>query len=140
MLKKRDRFFYALRRTRTIEMQPSFKKAAIVANVFVLAYLVGFFSAPAVSDIVGWPPPSGAGETSLAQGGRNAGGDLDLSLLNDAYRIVRENFHGFDTVSKGQLVSGMIQGMVDSLGDKHSDYLDLEEAKKFNESLSGDFE
>lgn len=34
----------------------------------------------------------------------------------------------------------MIKGMVDSLGDKHSTYFDIDETKKFNEALSGDFE
>ncbi len=34
----------------------------------------------------------------------------------------------------------MIKGMVDALGDRHSDYFDIDETKKFNETLSGDFQ
>lgn len=34
----------------------------------------------------------------------------------------------------------MIKGFVGSFGDKHSGYFDIEETKKFNEVLSGDFE
>ncbi len=53
---------------------------------------------------------------------------------------MRENYYGFDTISKTELVSGMVKGMVDALHDKHSEYFNLEETKKFNESISGDFE
>lgn len=64
----------------------------------------------------------------------------DLGLFKEAYGVLNDHYYGFDTVSKNDLVSGMIKGMVDSLGDKHSEYFDIEETKKFNESISGDFE
>lgn len=51
-----------------------------------------------------------------------------------------ENYYGFDTISNNDLVSGMISGMVESLGDRHSEYFDIDETKKFNETISGDFE
>jgi carboxyl-terminal processing protease len=34
----------------------------------------------------------------------------------------------------------MISGMVGALGDRHSEYFDFDETKKFNEAISGDFE
>lgn len=34
----------------------------------------------------------------------------------------------------------MIKGFIGAFGDKHSEYFNPEETKKFNEMLSGDFE
>ncbi len=54
--------------------------------------------------------------------------------------MVSQKYYGFSTVTKDALVTGMIRGMVDSLGDPHSVYFDEDETKKFNEALSGNFE
>lgn len=65
---------------------------------------------------------------------------IDTKLFQEVYMIVEENYYGFDTISNNDLVSGMIKGFVGALGDKHSEYFNLDETKKFNETLSGDFE
>ena len=46
----------------------------------------------------------------------------------------------FGDIDETKLVEGAINGMVDALGDPYTDYLDLEEAKQLNESISGSFE
>ncbi len=63
-----------------------------------------------------------------------------LDLFYEAYKIASDNYYGFDTVSEKDLVSGMIKGFVWAFGDKHSEYFNIDETKKFNEVLSGDFE
>lgn len=63
-----------------------------------------------------------------------------MKLFYEAYKKTAENYYGFDTISEKDLVSGMIKGFIDALGDKHSEYFNIEETKKFNEVLSGDFE
>lgn len=65
---------------------------------------------------------------------------LNLDLFYEAYKFSAENYYGFDTLSEKDLVSGMIKGFIDAFGDKHSEYFNLDETKKFNEILSGDFE
>lgn len=65
---------------------------------------------------------------------------INLDLFNEAYKRISENYYGFDTLSEKDLISGMIKGFTDALGDKHSEYFNIEETKKFNEVLSGDFE
>ncbi|MDD2892223.1 MAG: S41 family peptidase [Candidatus Gracilibacteria bacterium] len=65
---------------------------------------------------------------------------INLDLFYEAYKQASENYYGFDTLSEKDLVSGMIKGFIDSFGDKHSEYFNLDETKKFNEVLSGDFE
>lgn len=65
---------------------------------------------------------------------------LDINLFYEAYTYASENYYGFDTLSEKDLVSGMIKGFIGAFGDKHSEYFNLDETKKFNEVLSGDFE
>ncbi|EKD44124.1 MAG: hypothetical protein ACD_71C00230G0001 [uncultured bacterium (gcode 4)] len=66
--------------------------------------------------------------------------NLNLDMFYEAYKFSSENYYGFDTLSEKDLISGMIKGFIDAFGDKHSEYFNLDETKKFNEVLSGDFE
>lgn len=61
---------------------------------------------------------------------------INLDLFYEAYKQASENYYGFDTLSEKDLVSGMIKGFIGSFGDKHSEYFNLDETKKFNEVLS----
>lgn len=65
---------------------------------------------------------------------------LDFRLFSEVYEKVAGNYYGFDSISKKDLISGMIKGFIEALWDKHSEYFNTEETKKFNEVLSGDFE
>jgi C-terminal processing protease CtpA/Prc len=61
---------------------------------------------------------------------------LNMDLFYEAYKQVSENYYGFDTLSEKDLVAGMIKGFIGSFGDKHSEYFNIDETKKFNEVLS----
>lgn len=116
------------------------KSRRLAASFAVIAYCVGVLSAPYVKIGVDRYVLGKNGETvetKLSDTGETVG---DLARFNEAFRILKENYYGFDSVSNNDLVSGMIKGTVDSLGDKHSNYFDIDETKKFNEALSGDFE
>lgn len=54
--------------------------------------------------------------------------------------MASENYYWFDSIPEKEIVSGMIKWFIESFGDKHSEYFNLDETKKFNEVLSGDFE
>lgn len=64
----------------------------------------------------------------------------NLELFYEVYKKTTENYYGFEDISEKDLVSGMIRGFIEALWDKHSEYFTIEETKKFNEMLSGDFE
>jgi len=68
------------------------------------------------------------------------GTQLDLQLFSEVYQKVAEKYYGFDSISEKDLISGIIKGFIEALWDKHSEYFNTEETKKFNEVLSGDFE
>ena len=65
---------------------------------------------------------------------------INLDLFHEAYKEASESYYGFDSLSEKDLVAGMIKGFIGAFGDKHSEYFNIEETKKFNEVLSGDFE
>ncbi|ARK23466.1 peptidase S41 [Sporosarcina sp. P37] len=62
----------------------------------------------------------------------------EFKKLFDAYDQLKENY--FDDVDDQVVIDGAINGMVDSLGDPYSDYLNEKEAKQLNESISSSFE
>lgn len=66
--------------------------------------------------------------------------DLDLSRFLDAYSVLKKNYYSVEWIKTDKIIDGAIKGMVDSLWDRHSEFLNQEETKWFNEMLSGDFE
>ncbi len=76
-------------------------------------------------------------DKSLEETSRN---DLDFSNFWKTYDILKQEYFLAENVSKSDIETGIIQGLVESLWDPHSDFLDPETNKKFQEVLSGDFE
>ena len=64
--------------------------------------------------------------------------DDPFSKLRSTYDILQSNY--YKDVDTNKLVEGAIKGMVDSLEDPYSVYMDVEEAKSFSENISSSFE
>jgi len=62
----------------------------------------------------------------------------DLSKIGQAYNMILSNY--VEKVDEKQLIEGAIQGMVSTLDDPYSAYMDEETAAQFNESLESSFE
>ncbi|MDT9024534.1 lmo1851 family serine protease [Rossellomorea yichunensis] len=62
----------------------------------------------------------------------------EFQKLYEAYDKLNENY--FKDLDQDTLVNGAINGMLDSVGDPYSDYMNVEEAEKFQESISSSFE
>ncbi|MCQ6276613.1 S41 family peptidase [Bacillus sp. V3B] len=62
----------------------------------------------------------------------------EFDKLYSAFDTLKHNY--FEEVDQDQLISGAINGMVDSLDDPYSDYMDTSEAKGFRDSISSSFE
>jgi len=65
---------------------------------------------------------------------------VDFSLFWEAWATVQEKFAKRNGVNYQAMVHGAISGMVESLGDVYTVFMDPEEAKKFQEDISGFFE
>ncbi|SES70980.1 carboxyl-terminal processing protease [Salinibacillus kushneri] len=96
----------------------------------------------------------GIGQTEQADGGSqqsNAGTDGEkqelieefsdmnaFSKVMRAYSVIENNY--VEDVKQKTLVEGAVQGMLDSLGDPHSVYMDKETVEQFNHSIESSFE
>jgi carboxyl-terminal processing protease len=62
----------------------------------------------------------------------------EFEKLYEAYDTLKSKY--YEDVNDEELVYGAINGMFDALGDPYSDYMNVEEATSFNESLSSSFQ
>ena len=60
---------------------------------------------------------------------------LDLSSVQATYQAVKENFDG--NVDEAKLVEGANRGLVESLGDQYTVFMNKKESSDFDNSLSG---
>ncbi|MEK3808589.1 S41 family peptidase [Bacillus sp. FSL H8-0547] len=70
-------------------------------------------------------------------GAERTGGD-PFEKLYSTYDTLQGEF--YQNTNEEKLVDGAIKGMLQSLGDPYSAYMDQEEAKGFNENISSSFE
>ncbi|MCG3088812.1 S41 family peptidase [Sporosarcina cyprini] len=62
----------------------------------------------------------------------------EFKKFYDAYDEVKKNY--YDDIDEEKMIDGAINGMIESLGDPFSDYLNEQEAQQLNESISSSFE
>ncbi|MBK0348779.1 S41 family peptidase [Aerococcaceae bacterium zg-ZJ1578] len=63
--------------------------------------------------------------------------DKDIKKIVDVYNSIIDNY--IEDIDKERLLQGALEGMVSSLGDPYSEYLDAEKADAFDESIEGSF-
>lgn len=62
----------------------------------------------------------------------------EFTKLYDAYDQMKQKY--FEEIDEKLVLDGAINGMIEALGDPYSDYLNEEEARQLNESISSSFE
>ena len=102
---------------------PTSVKVAAVVLVLVLGYIAGTFNNQIISAVA---PVFGIKAYS---------GTIDLSSLQQTYQQLKANYDG--TIDDSKLVEGASKGMVESLGDEYTLYMNKAETKNFNNELSG---
>jgi len=80
---------------------------------------------------------SSAVNDTAAEQGRQSG--LNYALIDDVLRRLRRQWYG-EMPSSAQLTDGAIKGIVSSLGDEFTQYVEPRFAKLLNEDMSGVFE
>jgi len=65
---------------------------------------------------------------------------VDFSLFWDTWKAVQEKYVGRANLDPQKMVYGAISGMVNSLGDPYSVFLEPQKAKKFMEDVQGSFD
>ena len=67
-------------------------------------------------------------------------GEIDFLKLKEAYSFLKREYYDSPVIKNDDIVEYAIKGMVDSLDDKHSEYLTAKESKVFMDTLNWDFE
>lgn len=65
---------------------------------------------------------------------------LDYSAANAVWEVIDKDYLRSDDVEQDKLKYGLAKGLVNSLGDIHSSFLDPNEARAFIQGLQGDLE
>lgn len=64
--------------------------------------------------------------------------DEDLEVIREVYNSIQVNY--IEEVSKTDLLTGALKGMVNAIGDPYSEFLDAEESTSFEEDFQDSFE
>lgn len=64
--------------------------------------------------------------------------EKELSELIENYRYIKENY--YDKVDTEELIDGAIKGMLETLGDQHSSFIEDGNASNFDKELQGSYE
>ncbi|MFC7321907.1 S41 family peptidase [Halobacillus campisalis] len=65
-------------------------------------------------------------------------GDTDIEKVEQAYQMIQEN--SLIEAEDNQLIEGAIEGMLDTLDDPYSTYMDKETMKQFDQSIESSFQ
>ncbi|OGZ35875.1 MAG: hypothetical protein A3A94_01270 [Candidatus Portnoybacteria bacterium RIFCSPLOWO2_01_FULL_43_11] len=100
----------------------------ILAVVFGLGFYIGETTRPSIEEVEG---------LSNKTFGQPAG--VDFSLFWDTWAIIQKKYVDRDELNPQQMVYGAIAGLVKSLDDPYSIFMEPEESKQFLDEISGSF-
>src|SRR3989338_5091922 len=83
--------------------------------------------------------PSSESITSVANKDVGQVQGVDFSLFWDTWKAVQEKYVDRKNLDAQKMIYGAISGMVNSLGDPYSVFLEPQKAKKFMEDVQGSF-
>ncbi|MFC2947249.1 S41 family peptidase [Virgibacillus sediminis] len=69
---------------------------------------------------------------------KGSSGDGQMQKISQAFGIIQQNY--LEEVDDKQLVEGAIEGMLSTLDDPHSSYMDIEMMEQFDEQIESSFE
>ena len=93
-----------------------------------------------MSGVVGFAIGGGGEDDSGGSSGPSSQGEADFSILDEIYGVLREDFVSQDSVDPEMLRQGAIDGVLASLGDAHTVYIDPETYSLGIDIVTGQFE
>lgn len=119
----------------------NFKKSQMIL-ILIAAILLGFVGAYigvefAQSDNDAKEEFSVLDDNSKLQTGESEL-ESDMLKIAQAYSLIQENY--IEDIEDKQLIEGAIEGMLATLEDPHSSYMDVETMNQFNEQIESSFE
>ncbi len=116
------------------------KKFQVVLILFA-ALLLGFVGAYAGMSLADHKDEKSSALTEKKNSGQsNASSELpgDLQKIAQAYALIQENY--LEDVEETELIEGAIDGMLATLDDPHTSYLNLDAMEEFNEQIESSFQ
>lgn len=103
-------------------------KLSTLIAVSGIAMIIGFIGGTRKEEVLNLLSP--------IFGIKKTASSLDLSSVQNTYRVLAEKFDG--NLDTAKLIEGASKGLVEAAGDEYTTYMDAAEAEEFNKSLSGD--
>lgn len=100
----------------------------LLTAVFGLGFLVGQNARPSIEKI------SGVANKELGQPA-----EVDFSLFWDAWYVIETEFVDRASLDRQQMIYGSISGLLESLDDPHSVFMEPKNTEKFLDDISGSF-
>jgi len=66
--------------------------------------------------------------------------EVDMSLFWESWEVLHDKYVNADKLEKQDLIYGAVSGMINSLEDPYTVFMEPSDAKRFRENVSGDFE
>ena len=101
----------------------------LLATVFGSGFFIGQISRPSIEKVEGLTNKE-LGQPAL----------IDFSLFWDAWRIIEKKYVNRDDLDRQNMIYGAIAGLLKSLDDPYSVFMEPEESKKFIDDMGGSFE
>lgn len=117
----------------------NFKKQYIV--ILVAALVLGFAGAFAGFKLAQPDSEKKDDDTvdmPVALNGGNMEDSEDMDKVNQAFNLIKENY--LNEVEDEDLIEGAVKGMLDTLDDPYSSYMDADMMKDFDEEMESSFE
>jgi len=114
------------------------EKVFFILVIFTVGFFVGNFSTPV--SILELAPPSKIIEIenkSLLEDSATLA-EFDLETFDKVWETTTEKFVDIEKLDPKKMFYGAMKGVVESLGDPHSEFLDPQESEEFLDSLEGD--
>ncbi|WP_330948849.1 S41 family peptidase [Virgibacillus sp. MG-45] len=115
----------------------NFKKSHVVL-ILVAALFLGFVGAYFGVSYAQKESEEAHNDPSASISGESSKPATDIDKVGQAYDLIKKNY--VQDVDEKQLIEGAIQGMLASLEDPYSAYMDVEMMEQFNEQIESSFE
>ena len=113
--------------TRSIQLKP-FSFVMLIFGLILITAGITFFILTAGDDKV----------VEVIKPPQQVADREEFNKLYEAYDNLKNDY--FQDIDEAAIINGAINGMVDALDDPYSDYLNEDEARQLNESISSSFE
>ncbi len=101
----------------------------LLAAIFGFGFFVGQTSQPSIEKVEG-----------LANKELGQPNNTDFSLFWDAWHLIEKKYVNRNDLNRQKMVYGAVSGLLKSLDDPYSVFMEPEESKKFIDDISGSFE